>query len=46
MDGIAQINSSLQLDVNMLRRIIEEADDIYELAEALTRADEESYDVD
>jgi hypothetical protein len=46
MDGIAKINSSLQLDVNMLGRTIKEADDVYEFAQTLTRADEESYDVD
>ncbi len=46
MDDIAKISSSLQLVVNMLCRIIEEADDMYEFAETLNRADEESYDVD
>jgi len=46
MDDIAKINSSMQIDVNMLGRIMKEADDIYDFAETLTRADEDSYDVD
>ncbi len=32
MDDITKINSSMQIDVNMLGRIMKEADDVYELA--------------
>jgi hypothetical protein len=46
MEDIGKVNKCMEVEVDLLRKIIEEADDIYEFAESMTREDEENYDVD
>jgi hypothetical protein len=36
----------VKVEVNLLKKIVEEADDVYEFAKSMAREDEESYDVD
>jgi hypothetical protein len=40
------VNKSVEVEVDLLKKVIEEADDVYEFAETMSREDEEHYDVD
>ena len=46
MEDVAKVNKCMDVEMDLLKRIIEEADDVYEFAESMGREDEESYDVD
>jgi hypothetical protein len=46
MEDIEKVSKCIKVEVNLLKKIIEEADDVYEFAESMAREDEESYDVD
>jgi hypothetical protein len=46
MDVVAEINSSTQVEIKLVKRLIEEADDIYEFVESMSVEDEENYSVE
>jgi hypothetical protein len=46
MDDIGKVSKAMAVEVDLLKKVIAEADDVFEFAETMTREDEESYDVD
>ncbi len=46
MDDIEKRNTNIEVEVEVLKKLIDEADDIFEFAETMVRDDEEGYDVD
>ena len=46
MDDIGKVSTALEVEVDLLKKVIAEADDVFELSETMTREDEEGYDVD
>ncbi len=46
MENIGKLNKCMEVEVQLLKTIIEKANDVNEFAESMGREDEESYDVD
>jgi len=46
MEDVGKVNKSVEVEMDLLKKVIEEADDVYEFAETMSREDKEHYDVD
>jgi hypothetical protein len=46
MEDSGKVNNNLPVEVDLMKKVIQEADDIFEFAETMNRDDEEGYDVD
>jgi hypothetical protein len=46
MEDIGKVNNAIEVEVDLLKKVINEADNVFEFAETMNREDEESYDVD
>ncbi len=46
MDDIGKVSTAMEVEVDLMKKVIKEADDVFEFAETMNREDEESYDVD
>jgi hypothetical protein len=46
MDDIEIRNTNVEVEVDVLKKLIDEADNIFEFTETMVREDEEGYDVD
>ncbi len=46
MEDIGKVNNNLQVEVDLMKKVIQEADNIFDFAETMNREDEERYNVD
>jgi hypothetical protein len=46
MEDIGKVNNNLPVEVDLMKKVIQEADDIFEFVETMNREDEEGYDMD
>ncbi len=46
MEDIGKVNTNLAIEVDLMKRVIHEADNIFDFAESMNREDDERYDVD
>jgi hypothetical protein len=46
MEDIEKVNTDIEVEVDLLKKLTNEADNIFDFAETMIREDEEGYDMD